>query len=122
MPNIMLLADDINGNMSCFGGDSGLFIATGYVFSDTKKDLSTTRVYGPNRMNSYASWEDNNVVAGVLTQQGLINAVANPETADREYKLTVGTKKGNQTANGYEVVLVMKIYDNTTGALLNSYE
>ena len=122
MPNIMLLADDINGNMSCFGGDSGLFIATGYVFSDTKKDLSTTRIYGPNRMNSYATWEDNNVVAGVLTQQGLINAAANSATADREYKLTVGTKKGNQTANGHEVILVMKIYDNTTGTLLNSYE
>ena len=36
--------------------------------------------------------------------------------------MTVGTKKGNQTANGYEVILVMKVYDNSTNELLDSLE
>ena len=80
MPNVMLFADSINGNVS-YNGGNGLFILND-ISRPTRQSLM---VFGPNRMNANTDHQRPWLISDVLTQDAFIEASNAEATKNRSF-------------------------------------
>lgn len=113
LPNVMLFADNINGNVS-YNGGNGLFLLSDI----SRKTTQGIRIFGPNRMNTNTDHTVQRIANTLVTQNGLIAASEAEETKDRTYRYVVGTKANEND----ELVVIVRLYDANTNELLVSYE
>ena len=131
MPEVLLFADEINGNMTSMGG-TGLLFSNGLANANNNVDfLRKYYVFGPNRLTLHGGVTDTDkVVQNTNTYEGsdsrLVTLVGYAsgtlaesdypyltqyglaQTPDTEYKYTVGTYE-----NGGKVYLYIELYDLT---------
>lgn len=124
LPNVLLFADRINGNLTSDGG-------SGILLTNYGQSLDRFNVYGPNRIhttgtneqtsssnttytdntNRLFSWYETQNTANTRTLRPLLTQNGLTGTPDTTYKYTVGT----YLEDGY-IVLDIRLYDVTNEA------
>ncbi len=133
MPQVLLFADNMNGNMSGNGGGKGILLLNG-IKNSSDSNIVNFQIYGPNRMSGHFpgySGYRNSTATFALNQNSLITAGDNVE-----YRYVVGTKVVYEDRNlmapvggdwagqdGYldaVIYVVAELYNKETNALLGS--
>lgn len=133
MPQVLLFANNMNGNMSGNVGGKGILLLNG-IKNSSGGNIVNFQIYGPNRMSGhfpgYSSYR-NATATFALNQNSLITAGDNVE-----YRYVVGTKVVYEDRNlmapvggdwagqdGYldaVIYVVAELYNKETNALLGS--
>ena len=121
MPNLVLFADKINGNMTSDGG-KGIFITPG-VKTPQSGLVGEFRIYGPDRMNQpntlhYGGFEEN--ASGSTINYFLLGqCVDNVQGTETTYTWKIKT---SLDTDDNTLVLTMYLYKDSTGGLLAETE
>ena len=121
MPNVMIFADNVNGNMTSDGGSGILFAGSVYNGSVNYDNglwiHGMTRIYNSGTQEGTHTWKDNNTSllgfrAGTNYPYLTRACLATDETG-REYTYTISTK----LSAGGNIVLLIKMTAEANGTL-----